>query len=68
MVPGIWAANHSMIEQIPMIWIQDTFAIQIPTILGYLDPNLFVQTARLNCEIKNLQQKWKISFKRLISN
>ena len=32
MVPGIWIANHSMSEQIPVIWILNQFAIQISTV------------------------------------
>ena len=33
MVLGIWIANHLMIEQIPMIWIQIWLAIQISTVI-----------------------------------
>ena len=37
MVPGIWIANHSKSEQIPLIWIPNYFAIQIPCIKQVTD-------------------------------
>ena len=32
---GIWIVNHSKIEQIPMIWITNQFAIQMATVLTF---------------------------------
>ena len=56
MVPGIWIAYHLTSEHIPMIWLPNSFTIQIPTVLRlgpssiFLVPNnSFVRISDLNC-------------------